>query len=93
MGGFFRAVAFGSRAIGMIRHSSLSASVLSSDNYIMLEMLPSPGVVAVGTIWMLHSTANGDFQRYLYGLEGGDSEMGRGDHVGGYGGFSRSFGL
>jgi hypothetical protein len=31
---------------------------------------------------MIRSTANGDMQRMLYEWEGGDSPMGRGDHVG-----------
>lgn len=93
---FFSGLAH-SPAIGLLKHhSKWSGSPMAHTDFVMLNLEPSPGIIAQGTFGILHSTNEGDMIRDLYDLELADPDnpdYGRGDHVGNYTGLSRSYGL
>lgn len=69
----------------LVHHRSLSAGTSSYDDYVVLSLRSDEKVFGRGIIWLIRDHSDGDLQRELYELEGGDSDEGRGDHVGGYG--------
>jgi hypothetical protein len=56
----------------------------SYDDFVALVLKPAPNVIGAGEVVLLRSHAMAETYRFLYRLEGGETEAGRGDHVGAY---------
>lgn len=80
---FFRHLA-GGKVTGLIYHDGLRGiGGIQYINYVTLQLTPGPApYMASGVIGLYHDSSFGDQLRAAYRAEGGDSEHGRGDHVG-----------